>query len=234
MDISTAKALVTGGSSGIGLETARQLRARGAQVAICGRQEERLGEAAEQIGALAIHADVASESDVVRMVRRVVDAFGDYDVLINNAGFGVFAPLVETELAEMQRVFATNVFGAMLVARESARHFVARSRGNIVNVASTAGERGYAGGTAYSASKFALTGMTECWRAELRKHNVRVMQINPSEVQTDFVIASGRPARAFSDRKLQSIDVAQTIVSMLELPDRGFIPLTAVWATNPD
>lgn len=234
MDISTAKALVTGGSSGIGLETARQLRARGAQVAICGRQEERLGEAAEQIGALAIHADVASESDVVRMVRRVVDAFGDYDVLINNAGFGVFAPLVETELAEMQRVFATNVFGAMLVARESARHFVARSRGNIVNVASTAGERGYAGGTAYSASKFALTGMTECWRAELRKHNVRVMQINPSEVQTDFVIASGRPARAFSDRKLRSIDVAQTIVSMLELPDRAFIPLTAVWATNPE
>ncbi|MGZ5445695.1 MAG: SDR family oxidoreductase [Thermoanaerobaculia bacterium] len=234
MDVSSARALVTGGSSGIGLETARQLRERGAQVAICGRDEARLRDAAARIGALAIHADVASETDVVRMVRQVIDAFGGYDVLINNAGFGVFAPLVETELAEMQRVFATNVFGAMLVARESARHFVQQSRGNIVNVASTAGERGFAGGTAYAASKFALTGMTECWRAELRKHNVRVMQINPSEVQTEFVVASGRPARAPSERKLVASDIAETIVAMLELPDRGFIPMTAVWATNPD
>lgn len=234
MDIATAKVLVTGGSSGIGLETARQLRERGAQVAICGRDETRLRAAAERIGALAIHADVASETDVVRMVRQVIDSFGGYDVLINNAGFGVFAPLVETQLAEMQRVFATNVFGAMLVARESARHFVHQSRGNIVNIASTAGERGFAGGTAYAASKFALTGMTECWRAELRKHNIRVMQINPSEVQTEFVVASGRPARAPSERKLVASDIAETIVAMLELPDRGFIPLTAVWATNPD
>lgn len=234
MDVSSARALVTGGSSGIGLETARQLRERGAQVAICGRDEARLRDAAARIGALAIPADVASETDVVRMVRQVIDAFGGYDVLINNAGFGVFAPLVETELAEMQRVFATNVFGAMLVARESARHFVQQSRGNIVNVASTAGERGFAGGTAYAASKFALTGMTECWRAELRKHNVRVMQINPSEVQTEFVVASRRPARAPSERKLVASDIAETIVAMLELPDRGFIPMTAVWATNPD
>ena len=234
MDVSNARALVTGGSSGIGLETARLLRARGAQVAICGRDATRLREAAERIDALAIPADVANEKDVVRMVSDVVDAFGGYDVLINNAGFGSFAPLVDTKLDEMQRVFATNVFGAMLVARESAKHFVKQSYGNIVNIASTAGERGFAGGTAYAASKFALSGMTECWRAELRKHNVRVMQINPSEVQTEFVVASGRPARDFSERKLLASDIAQTIVSMLELPDRGFIPLTAVWATNPE
>ncbi len=234
MELSTAMVLVTGGSAGIGLETARQLRARGAKVAICGRNETRVREAAEAIGALGIHADVSVEDDVVRMVRQVIEAFGDYDVLINNAGFGSFAPLVDTSVAEMQRVFATNVFGAMLAARESAKHFIARNRGNIVNISSSAGVRGFAGGTAYSASKFALSSMTECWRAELRKHNIRVMQVNPSEVQTEFVVSSGRPARAPSDRKLQAPDIAQTIVAMLELPDRGFITETSVWATNPD
>ena len=234
MRVEEAKVLVTGGSSGIGLETARVLRSRGAQVAICGRNSDRLREAAESIDAVPLAADVASETDVVRLVRQVIEALGGYDVLINNAGFGSFSPLLETDLAAMQRVFATNVFGAMLVARESARHFVAQSRGNILNVASTAGLRGFAGGTAYAASKFALSGMTECWRAELRKHNVRVMQINPSEVQTEFVTASGRPARAYSDRKLQASDIAHAIVSMLEMDDRGFVTEMSVWATNPD
>ncbi len=234
MDLSSAKVLVTGGSSGIGLATARALREKGAQVAICGRDEARLRHAAEAIGALAIHADVAIESDVVNMVRQVIETFGDYDVLINNAGFGTFASLLDTDLGAMQRVYATNVFGAMLVARESARHFVSRSRGNIVNVASTAGQRGFAGGTAYSSSKFALSGLTECWRAELRMHNIRVMQINPSEVQTDFVASSGRPLREPSERKLQAEDIAHIIVAMLELSDRGFLPETSVWATNPD
>ncbi len=231
MRLEQAKGLVTGGSSGIGFETARQLRRRGAQVAICGRDEAKLRRAAEEIEALPIVADVSSEADVVRMVRTVVDAFGGYDVLVNNAGFGHFAPLLEVELRDMQRLFATNVFGAMLVARESARHFVARNRGNIINVASTAGLRGFAGGTAYSASKFALSSMTECWRAELRRHNIRVMQINPSEVQTAFFAGRERPQ---SERKLRPLEIAHAILGMLEMDDRGFVTETSVWATNPD
>jgi 3-oxoacyl-[acyl-carrier protein] reductase len=234
MNLENAKALVTGGSSGIGLETARALRAKGAQVAICGRDGERVQKAAAEIDAIAIAGDVSVEADAARIVRTVVERFGDYDVLINNAGFGIFAPLVETRLEDMQRVYATNVFGAMLVARESAKHFIARNRGNIVNIASTAGQRGFAGGTSYSSSKFALTGLTECWRAELRKNNIRVMQVNPSEVQTEFVAASGRPLRAFSERKLIPADIAHVIVSMLELDDRGFVTDATVWATNPD
>ncbi|HEU4521053.1 MAG TPA: SDR family NAD(P)-dependent oxidoreductase [Thermoanaerobaculia bacterium] len=231
MDLAKAKALVTGGSSGIGYETARQLRLRGAQVAICGRDGAKVKRAADEIGALGIQADVSAEAEVSRMVRSVIDAFDGYDVLINNAGFGHFATLLETDSAAMTTIFETNVLGAMLVARESARHFVAQSRGNIINVSSSAGRRGFAGGTAYVASKFALSGMTECWRAELRQHNIRVMQINPSEVQTPFFAGRERP---MSDRKLRAIEIAQTMLSMLELDDRGFITETSVWATNPD
>jgi 3-oxoacyl-[acyl-carrier protein] reductase len=235
MKIENVNALVTGGSSGIGLETARQLKAKGANVVICGRDAARIEEVAGEIGALGIAADVSVEVDIVRLVRTVIERFGNqYNTLINNAGFGIFAPLVEMELTAMQRVFATNVFGATLVARESARHFVAQQYGNIVNVSSSAGKRGYAGGTAYAASKFALSGLTECWRAELRPSNIRVMQINPSEVQTEFRGRSGRPTPPHSDRKLVAADIAQAIVSMLELEDRGFVTEVSVWATNPD
>lgn len=229
MELGSAIALVTGGSSGIGFAAAHKLIAAGAKVAICGRDEKKLQRAADDLGALAIHADVAVERDVVDMVRRVVEHFGDYNVLVNNAGFGSFAPLLETRLEEMQRVYATNVFGAMLVARESARHFVSKQYGNIVNVASTAGLRGFAGGTAYASSKFALHGLTECWRAELRKSNVRVMQINPSEVQTAFF-----RDRGYNPRKLHAEDIAAAIAGMLAMEDRGFVTEMSVWATNPD
>ena len=97
-----------------------------------------------------------------------------------------------------------------------------------MNVASSAALRGFANGTAYVASKFALHGMTECWRAELRKSNVRVMQINPSEVQTEF-----HARRELNPRKLVGADIAHAIVSMLELEDRGFVTEMSVWATNP-
>jgi len=230
MKLSDVHALVTGGSSGIGFEIARQLKEKGGKVVICGRDETKVLEAAKKIGAHGIRADVSVESDVIALIEKTIEILPDYNVLINNAGFGSFAPLVDTDLAAMQRLFATNVFGAMVVARESARHFVKQKRGNIINLSSSAGLRGFAGGTAYAASKFAVSGMTECWRAELRKHDIRVMQINPSEVQTDF-FRSNRPP---SDRKLRAEEIAHAALSMLEMDDRGFITELSVWATNPD
>lgn len=230
MKIADVRALVTGGSSGIGFEIARQLKEKGAEVVICGRDDAKVVEAAKKIGARGIRADVSIEADAVAMVRKTVEILPDYNVLVNNAGFGSFAPLLDTDLGEMQRLFATNVFGAMVVARESARHFVSRKRGNIINISSSAGVRGFAGGTAYAASKFAVSGMTECWRAELRKHDIRVMQINPSEVQTEF-FRGGRPQ---SERKLRATEIAHAALSMLEMDDRGFITELSVWATNPD
>lgn len=235
MDLKNAAVLVTGGSCGIGFETARVLRARGARVAICARHSDMLDSAAKQIDAFPIVADVSHEGDVQRLIGTVVKEYADYNVLINNAGFGAFAPLVDLTAEEFFRVWQTNVLGAMLVARESAKHFVGRDYGNIVNISSTAGQRGFVNGSAYCSSKFALHALTECWRAELRQHNIRVMQVNPSEVLTSFGEgqSSATPAKPDNPTKLHPQDIAQLIVGMLEIEDRGFVTESTIWATNP-
>jgi 3-oxoacyl-[acyl-carrier protein] reductase len=232
MQLSDSVVLVTGGSSGIGRAVAQAMAAAGARVAITGRNRARLDEAAAAVGAHAIQADVSREPDAVRAVSDVLATFGKLDVLVNNAGIGVFKPLVEMDLASFERVFATNVTGAMLMAREAARHFTERRTGAIVNIGSTASHRGAPNGTAYYASKFALRGMTECWRAELRKFNVRVMLVNPSEVITDFSVAAGIPQKAHPT-KLQPEDIAHAVKAALEMADRGFTTELTVFATNP-
>ena len=233
MNIQDAKVIVTGGSSGLGYETARLLISKGAKVAICGRKKDSIEKAGIELGALAYVADVSRESDVVKMIADARSALGGLNVLINNAGSGTFAPLIDVNVADFEKVLNTNVIGAMLCARESAKYFIEQSYGNIINISSTAGRAGFAGGTVYTASKFALSAMTECWRAELRKHNIRVMQVNPSEVQTDFFVNAGGQERPFNESKLQPIEIAHTIVSMLEMNDRGFITEATVFATNP-
>ena len=233
MNIKDARVLITGGTSGIGYETARLLIAEGASVAICGRDETRTAIAAQELGATPIQCDVRSEKDVKRMISTMIDVFGSFNVVINNAAYGLFAPLVELPTAKFDAIWETNVRGAMLVGRECAKHFVAQQAGNIVNISSTAGLSGFANGTAYVASKFALKGMTECWRAELRPHNIRVMLVNPSEVQTNFLPNSGREPRPHNETKLEAIEIAHTIVSMLAMHDRGFITEATVFATNP-
>jgi 3-oxoacyl-[acyl-carrier protein] reductase len=232
MNLKNAIALITGGSSGIGRAVAQSLAASGARVAITGRDQRRLAETARQLGVHPIQADVAAEADVERTYREVLDNFGDLDILVNNAGSGVFKNLVDFDRKEFEAVFATNVTGAMLMAREAAKHFVKRQRGNIVNVASTAALRGAPKGTAYYGSKFALRGMTECWRAELRQHNVRVFLVNPSEVLTNFYPTAGLPQKE-NATKLRAEDIAYVVKSMLEMDDRGFAPEVSIFATNP-
>ncbi|MBV8842178.1 MAG: SDR family NAD(P)-dependent oxidoreductase [Bryobacterales bacterium] len=232
MDLRNKVALVTGGSSGIGRGIAETLLASGSRVAITGRNQSRLNATASAIGAHPVQADVSRQTDAARTIQEVLDKFGNLDILINNAGSGVFKPLVEMDLDGFQRTFATNVTGAFLMAREAARHFIARKQGDIVNIGSTASLRGAANGTAYYASKFALRGMTECWRAELRKHNIRVFLVNPSEVITSFGTAAGFQQKDHPS-KLRPEDIAHAVKSMLEMNDRGFVPELTVFATNP-
>ena len=233
MNIEDAKVLVTGGTNGIGWATAKLLSERGARVAICGRNEERLREAENEFDCLAVKSDVANESDVVKLVASVIENLNGYNVLVNNAGFAKGAPLVNMTADMMEDVFRTNVVGAMLVARESAKHFLEQKYGTILNVGSTAGDKGMPMGTAYASSKAALKSMTETWRDELRTSNIRVMLVKPSEVVTNFAKTAGFPQED-KPTKLHGIDIAHAIVHAIEQPDVAFIPEIPVWATNPN
>lgn len=233
MDLNNAKVLVTGGSMGIGYSAAKVLTEAGAKVVICGRDTTRLKAAADEIGAIPITADVSKESDVVNLIAKTIEALDGYNVLINNAAYGYFSPLTGIDTAKFNEVLMTNITGAMMCGRESAKYFTEKNYGNIVNIASSAGTGGFANGSPYCATKFALRGMNECWRAELRKHNIRVMLVNPSEVQTNFGINAGGKPRDFNPTKLEGAQIAHLIKSMLEMDDKGFIPEAGVWATNP-
>lgn len=232
IDLRGQRVLVTGGSSGIGRAIAATLLGKGCRVAINGRDATRLDAAASELGCPGLAGDVGVAADAERVVSGAIAALGGLDVLVNNAGFGTFAPLLETDPADVEAVWRTNVYGAFLVAQQAARHMVAQRSGTIVNVASTAALKGFPGGTAYAGSKFALRGMNECWRDELRRHDVRVVLLNPSEVLTDFAARAGHEQQA-SPKKLVPQDIADAVASVLALDPRGFVPELAVFATNP-
>ncbi|WP_017733965.1 SDR family oxidoreductase [Nafulsella turpanensis] len=232
MEIKDARVIVTGGSSGIGYATAQKLAERGARVLITGRNKEKLERAAEEIGAIPVVADVAREEEVEATFRAVREELGGLDVLINNAGIARRKSIEELTVEDFEAVYRTNVFGAAMMAKHAASIFKEQNSGHIVNIASTAAKKGYATGTIYCGSKFALRGMTECWQAELRPHNVRVILVNPSEVTTAFG-QPDRKERPEEPNKLRSEEIAHTIVATLEMDDRGFIPEVTVFATNP-
>jgi len=233
MDFKDKVVLVTGGSSGIGYSIAEMAKNKGAKVIIVARNRYKLDQAAKEISAFPILCDVGNEQHVIECYDIIMKEFGRLDVLVNNAGYGYFDMLDNFDKKKFENVLNTNVIGAALMGKYAARIFKKQDYGNIVNISSTAGTRGFQSGTPYVATKFALKGMSECWRAELRQHNVRVIHVNPSEVQTDFVINSGRDKLEFNETKLIAEDIAHSVVSALEMHDRGFITELTVFATNP-
>jgi 3-oxoacyl-[acyl-carrier protein] reductase len=210
MNLQDARILITGGSSGLGKAMAQELKNSGAQILITGRDAEKVQRVAAELDVFGIAADAGNETDITGTYEEVHDKLGGLDVLINNAGFGEFAPLEDVTMDSFERVFRTNVFGASLMAREAAKIFKAQKSGNIINVSSTAGRKGFANGSVYAASKFAVSGLTECWRAELRPFNVRVMQVNPSAVPTAFNVED-RSEKELVDNKLTPAEIAHAV-----------------------
>jgi len=227
MNLHSTICVVTGGTQGIGRAIALALAGRGARVAICARDQEGVVQALgdlERTGATAVGAacDVSREADVERFAKLVRSELGDPDVLINNAGIGHFAPIGDLTVAQIDQTYATNVRGIFLMTRAFLPAMLQRQSGHIVNIASLAGKNGFVGGTAYTASKHAVLGLSKSLMLEVRDRNVRVIAICPGSVETRFASSAGGSSSA-PGRVLTSEDVAQAVVATLEAPDRAMI-----------
>jgi 3-oxoacyl-[acyl-carrier protein] reductase len=230
-------ALITGAGKGIGKAIALVLAAEGVNLALIARTEKDLQAVAAEAKksgikvALAI-ADVADIDAVDRAVGQLVSALGPIDILINNAGIGRFGKFLELSPQEWEQVVKVNLFGAYYVTRAVLPSMLERQTGDIVNISSTAGQKGSPLTSAYSASKFGLIGMSESLMLEVRKSNIRVFTMTPSTVATDMAInlklTDGNP-----EKVMQAEDFAELLVSQLKLNRRVVVKDSGIWSTNP-
>jgi len=232
-------ALVTGAGKGIGRAVAHALARAGANVALLARTAADLERVAAEIrGAapdarvLVAPADVADRAAVERAVARTAAELGDVDVLVNNAGIAEFGAVLDMEPEVWERIHRVNVLGTLHATRAVLGGMIARRRGDVVNVASTAGEKGAATTAAYAASKAAVLRLTESLAAEVRKHDVRVTALLPSTVNTELAASLGLKIGP-DERMLQAEDVAALVLATLRLPARVFVRDVALLTTNP-
>jgi len=237
IDLKNKNALITGAGKGIGKAVAIALAKEGVNVILVARTQEEIDSVAAKarslrVKALAITADVADIHSVNAAVTKALAEFGTIDILINNAGIAAFGKFLELEPTDWERIIQVNLMGVYYVTRAVLPNMMERQTGDIINISSTAGLNGNALTSAYSASKFALLGLTDSLMQEMRKHNIRVTALTPSTVATDMAkelkLTDGNP-----EKVMQSEDIAELIIAQLKLNRRVFIKNSSIWSTNP-
>ena len=217
-------ALVTGASRGIGLAVAKSLASMGAKISVCARDRQRLDVAAadlERSGAcvLALPADVSHTAEIAPLVEKTERSLGPIEILVNNAGIGVFGPIQDASEANWDAVLDTNLKSVFLLSRAVAPGMISRRAGHIVNISSLAGRNAFAGGGIYCASKWGLLGLTECMAEDLRPFGIRVSAVCPGSVATDFSPHSTKDPK----KMLQPEDVAHAVSMILTQAPHSFI-----------
>jgi NAD(P)-dependent dehydrogenase (short-subunit alcohol dehydrogenase family) len=231
-------AVVTGGTRGIGYAIAAALSGAGATVVISGRSEAAVSEAVRRLTTLLADgakgkvigkaADVRANADVEELFGWIDRETGGPDILVNNAGIGLFKSTAELTVEEWQRTLETNLSGVFYCSRAALARFKNRGGGYIINIGSLAGKDAFAGGAAYNASKFGLTGFTEAMLLDHRHDNVRVSHVMPGSVDTGF---SGGSARA--DWKIAPEDIGEIVLMLLRMPERTLVSRVEVRPSKP-
>ncbi len=215
-------AIVTGGSKGIGRAIAHALLAEGAKVAICGRDAAALDQAAAELSAdggdvIGKTCNVGRFEEVEEFFAFVADRFGGVDLLVNNAGLGHFAPVHQITVEQWREVIDTNLSGVFYCTKLAAPLMQQRGGGFILNIGSLAGKNPFASGAAYNASKFGLVGLSEVSMMDLRHEGIRVSEIMPGSVQTDF-----RPGGSTGGEwKLDPAEIAAMAIQLITAPKRN-------------
>jgi 3-oxoacyl-[acyl-carrier protein] reductase len=224
-------AVVTGGNRGIGRGVAEGLAREGAIVALTARDGEAAERAAREIGhgALGFGCDVRKPDHVQRLFAEVTRAAGGADILINNAGIGIFGPAADMTFEDWRAVIETNLNGVFYCCHEAIPQMRKRGGGYIFNVSSLAGKNPIAGGAAYNASKFGLNGFSEALMMEVRYDGIRVSYLMPGSVATEF----GRGARDKQDWALRPEDVAEVVLDLLRSPARALYSRVEMRPSQP-
>jgi NAD(P)-dependent dehydrogenase (short-subunit alcohol dehydrogenase family) len=229
-------AVVTGGSRGIGRAVVEGLAGEGARVVLASRSQAAARQAADEIGrgVLGLACDVRHHDQVARLFELVAREAGGTDVLVNNAGIGLFAPVADTSPEDWRAVIETNLSGVFYCCREAIPQMRRRGGGDIVNVSSLAGNNPFPNGAAYNASKFGLNGFSEALMMEVRYDGIRVAYVMPGSVATGFG-QGRRPAAAASksDWALRPEDVAEGILEILRLPRRALFSRIEMRPSQP-
>ena len=230
-------ALITGAARGIGRATAIAFAKEGINLGLLGRTSANLEKVTKELEEYGVEvtmavADVSDNDSVIAAVNHIKSELGPIDILINNAGIGKFGKFLELSPEEFKNIIDVNLMGVYYVTRAVLPDMIDRKSGDIINISSTAGQKGGPITSAYSASKFGVLGLTESLMLEVRKHNIRVSALTPSTVATDLAFAEnltdGNP-----DKVMQPEDLAEVMVAQLKLHPRILIKSAGLWSTNP-